>query len=291
MTMQAVRISGFPSGAAVVVGLLGWPVKHSLSPLLHNRWLRELEIDGVYVPFAVPPERLVQAVRALPAFGLRGVNVTIPHKEAVVPLMDWCDPVAVAMGAVNTIVVEADGRLCGYNTDGYGALRALPDTVDKLRPVAVFGAGGAARAVCAGLAATGFGPFYVLNRTPERAERLLRDLGLKGMALGLDSAAGILPRCGLAINTTAVGLAGVQLSGVDRESKRLAEEALPFDPALLPGDATVFDIVYHPFGLSTVGGLGMLVWQAEAAFHLWFGQRPPVCEAVFAELAERLANQ
>ena len=277
----------FPSGAAAVVGLFGWPVKHSLSPLLHNHWLRELGIDGAYVPFSVPPERLEQALRALPALGVRGINITIPHKETAARLMDWCDPAAVAIGAVNTVVVEPDGRLCGLNTDAYGVVKALPEGIARDRPVAVFGAGGAARAVCYGLRAAGFQTFRLSNRTSARAEDLARDLGLAATVFGAGESVAALADCGLAINTTAVGLS------------EGAESV--FDPAGLPMDAVVYDIVYTPLqtpllraaqarGLRTVNGLGMLIWQAEQAFTHWFGPRPAVTPVTFQLLERALTS-
>lgn len=275
----------FPSGAAAVVGLFGWPVKHSLSPLLHNTWLRSCGIDGLYAPFPVPPERLTQALRALPALGMRGVNVTIPHKETVAQLVDTCDPAAQAIGAVNTVVVDTDGRLVGCNTDAYGAVKALPGGIDRSRPVAVFGAGGAARAVCYGLREAGFSAFRLCNRTPARAGALADDLGLVAEVFGAVDAGQALRGCSLAVNTTAAGLSD-------------GAESV-FDPAGLPGDAVVYDIVYNPLrtpllrqaemrGLRTVNGLGMLVWQAEQAFAHWFGQRPPVTPATFALLEQAL---
>lgn len=275
------------SGAATVVGLFGWPVSHSLSPLLHNGWLREMGMDGVYVPFAVSPERLEQAVRSLPALGIRGVNVTIPHKEAVIRFLDWCDPVAAAIGAVNTVVVEPDGRLCGFNTDACGVVKALPDGIDRSRPVAVFGAGGAARAVCCGLREAGFRTFRLSNRTLARAGEMARDLALDAQLFGPGGMASALADCALAVNTTSVGLSGGAQS--------------VFDPVWLPSDAVVYDIVYAPLqtpllrqaterGLRTVNGLGMLIWQAERAFVHWFGRAPDVTPATFQRLERALTS-
>jgi shikimate dehydrogenase len=276
-----------PTGAATVVGLFGWPVKHSLSPLLHNTWLRQAGIDGVYVPFPVPPERLAEALRALPALGIRGVNVTIPHKEEVAHALEWCDPAAAAIGAVNTVVVAQDGQLRGFNTDAYGVVKALPDGIDRSRPVAVFGAGGAARAVCYGLRAAGFTDFRLANRTAARAETLAADLGLAATVYGPMDVPAMLADCALAINTTAVGLDEAAAS--------------VFDPAGLPSDAVVYDIVYAPQktpllrlaaarGLRTVDGLGMLIWQAEQAFAYWFDRRPAVTPATFQLLEQTLAS-
>src|SRR6478609_11354892 len=159
-----------------VAGLLGWPVAHSRSPVIHNHWLAQYGIPGRYVLFPVPPDKLEAAVRGIQALGLRGCNVTTPHKQAIFPLLDHVDDLARKIGAVNTVVVEKDGTLTGFNNDGNGFIQSLRDADPKWRPdtgpITVLGAGGAARAVVASLAAQGAREIRVVNRTHERAQEL-----------------------------------------------------------------------------------------------------------------------
>src|SRR5665213_1270881 len=169
------------SNAFGIAGLLGWPVAHSRSPVIHNHWLREHAISGRYVLFPVPPEKLSMAVQGLAALGLRGCNVTTPHKQAIMPLIDRVDELARRIGAVNTVVVESDGRLAGFNNDGNGFVQSLRDASPAWRPdagpVTVLGAGGAARAVVATLAMQGAREIRIVNRTFERAAAIAHEFG------------------------------------------------------------------------------------------------------------------
>ncbi len=164
-----------------IAGLLGWPVAHSRSPVIHNHWLAQYGIAGRYVLFPVPPEKLEAAVRGLAALGLRGCNVTTPHKQAIFPLLDRVDDLARRIGAVNTVVVEADGTLTGFNNDGNGFVQSLRDADPQWRPdrgpILVLGAGGAARAVVASLAAQGAREIRVANRTPDKAHEIAAAVG------------------------------------------------------------------------------------------------------------------
>lgn len=269
------------SGKARIAGVMGWPVGHSRSPRLHGHWLAEHGIDGAYVPLAVPPVRLGEAVRGLAALGLRGCNVTVPHKEAVIPLLDRIDATARATGAVNTIVVEADGTLSGSNTDVFGFMENLREGVPDWRPAGtvavVVGAGGAARAVAWALRDAGVGEVRVVNRTDERAERLARDIGGPVRAVGWSEREAALHGAGLLVNTTTQGMEG----------------QAPLDLRLdaLPSSAVVNDIVYVPLttpllaeaarrGNAVVDGLGMLLHQARPGFAAWFGAEPAVTPAL-----------
>jgi len=269
------------TGTTRIVGIFGDPVAHSLSPRMHNAALVAAGIDAVYVPFHVAPDQLAAAVQAIRALGITGVNLTIPHKEAACALVDELDPLAAAIGAVNTIV-NRDGRLCGYNTDGIGLIRALSGelgfSVDGKR-VLVIGAGGAARAALVALARAGATWIGVANRTVSRAEKLLAELSprLSGTALaafplGSDGSIDGLPeRVDLLVNTSALGL---------------HDDSCELSPKkLLHPVGGVYDMVYGPQatqlvlaaqadGLAAADGRGMLAGQGEAAFSLWFGVNP-----------------
>ena len=271
------------TGATRVVGVFGWPVRHSLSPPMHQAAFDALGLDWVYVPFAVTPERLATAVRALPALGMAGTNLTIPHKEAALALVDEIDPEARAIGAVNTITVLEDGRLHGMNTDADGFLESLrmDGGFDPAgQSVALVGTGGAGRAMAFALARGGVSVLRLINRTVEKAERLKADLRAYGAPCSIevvqrDSAEerDVLRRTDLLVNATSLGLR--------------PGDALPADPALLPPAAAVYDAVYRPLetplllaakarGLRTIPGLGMLARQGARSFERWTGRRPDV---------------
>jgi shikimate dehydrogenase len=265
----------------ILAGVMGWPIGHSRSPLLHGSWLTRHGIAGAYVPLAVQPERLEQALRALPALGFAGVNLTVPHKEAAARLVDRLDGTARRIGSVNMVTVLADGTLEGASTDGHGFMAnlcALSDWRPKPgRPVVVIGAGGAARAVADALIQAGAEPVRVANRSAARTEALRRDLGpaIEPWAWSLRQEA--LAGATLLVNTTTLGMKG--------------EAALPLDLTLLPVEAIVTDIVYTPLetpllaaararGNPVVDGLGMLLHQARPAFARWFGVEPTVDAAL-----------
>jgi shikimate dehydrogenase len=267
------------SGSARLAGVIGWPVAHSRSPRLHGYWLERYKIDGAYVPLAVQPSQVAQALRMLGVMGFRGVNVTVPHKEAALAAVDVIEPVARRIGAINTITMEADGSLRGSNTDGAGFLahlRASAPGWTVAGAVVVVGAGGAARAIVAALADAGVPEIRVVNRTRERAEELARsrdgstDGSIKVMPwIARD---GALDGASLVVNTTTLGMTGQP----------------PLDINLrCPASLVVADIVYNPLvtkllamarerGLRTADGLGMLLQQAVRGFELWFGIRPEV---------------
>jgi shikimate dehydrogenase len=269
-------------------GVMGWPVAHSRSPALHGFWLRRYGIAGAYLPFPVPPERLEAALRGLAALGFAGCNVTVPHKEAVLALVDAPDPLARRIGAVNLVVVRSDRSLEGRNTDAYGFLAnlraACPGWQADAGPAVVLGAGGAARAVLAALADARCPEIRLLNRTRARAEGL-QAFGAAIEVLDWERRAAALEGAALLVNTTSLGMHG--------------QPPLALDLAALPRAAVVADLVYVPLetallaaararGNLAVDGLGMLLHQAVPSFEAWFGVRPEVTEALRASIAATL---
>jgi shikimate dehydrogenase len=278
------------TGRARLAGVMGWPVAHSLSPRLHGHWLEHYGIDGAYLPLAVAPERLEQALRALPALGFAGVNLTIPHKEAAVSLVDSLSPAAARIGAVNTVVVEDDGTLSGDNTDGFGFIAALSEGGVGWRaeagPAVVLGAGGAARAVVVALLDAGAPEVRLLNRTPERARALTDELGGPIRAVDWAKRSAAMDGAALLANTTSLGMRG-------QPPLVLALDALP-------RTALVTDVVYTPLitpllaaararGNPVVDGLGMLLHQARPGFRAWFGVDPAVDDDLRAVVAAGLS--
>jgi shikimate dehydrogenase len=268
------------TGKASIAGVIGYPVKHSLSPKLHNYWLEQYGIDGAYIPMEIVPEHLAQAIKALPCLGIKGINVTLPHKEEVLKLMDEVEPLARRIGAVNTVVIK-DGKLYGRNTDAYGFIANIKsqrrDFSFHNKTALMLGAGGAARAVCVGLLDAGCSAVLVANRTLVRAEELAKDLGGNVRAIGWGAIPDALSSTDLLVNTTTLGMVG--------------KETLVLDLSPLPTEALVTDIVYTPLmtdllthakarGNPIVTGLGMLLHQAVPGFESWFGKRPEVTDAL-----------
>ncbi|MFQ6672105.1 MAG: shikimate dehydrogenase [Candidatus Tectimicrobiota bacterium] len=262
--------------------IIGYPLDHTLSPLMHNTALRELGLPYRYETEAVPPEGLAAAVERFRAEGVVGFNITIPHKEAIIPLLDDVDEEAERLGAVNTVLVVA-GRFVGTNTDGTGFLRSLREDggyEPRGRTAVVLGAGGAARAVVAHLALAGASSVVVANRTLARAERLAVDMArslgrecFEPVPLDSPAVADAIRQAQCLINTTSVGMAG---------DRRLPVPADWIEPHLV-----VCDLVYRPLvtplleaararGALTVGGLGMLIYQGAEAFRRWTGHEMPV---------------
>jgi len=276
------------SGAARIAGVMGWPVDHSLSPRLHSFWLNSYGIDGAYVPLAVKPERLEKALRALSALGFSGVNLTVPHKEAAMKIVDICDDTAKRIGAINTVLVRSDGSLMGSNTDGYGFLQSVcegaPDWKPTAGPAVLVGAGGAARAICVALQEAGVPEIRIVNRTAERSASLVEEFGAPATSLPWVERAAALEGAALLVNATVLGMRG--------------QAPLDLDLQLLPRLAVVADIVYAPLKTAllfeaetrqnkTVDGLGMLLHQAKPGFAAWFGQEPEVT----ADLKARILDQ
>jgi shikimate dehydrogenase len=271
-----------------LAGVIGWPVGHSRSPQLHGHWLARYNIDGAYVPMAVAPERLEAALRGLAALGFRGCNVTVPHKEAAMALVDELDPLARRIAAVNTIVLREDGGLFGTNTDGFGFLANLqagsPGWSAARGPAVVIGAGGAARAVIVALIDAGAPEIRLANRTRARAEKLVAELGAAELGgpvtvVDWDDRAAALDGAALLVNATTEGMVG--------------RRALDLTLDALPADALVNDIVYVPLetpllaaararGNPVVDGVGMLLHLARPGFEAWFGVAPVVDAALRA---------
>jgi shikimate dehydrogenase len=261
----------------LLAGVMGYPVLHSRSPRLHNYWLARHGLAGTYVPLAIASERLGAALRALPALGFSGCNLTIPHKQAALDLVDEVDPLARRIGAVNCVVVLPDGSLAGYNHDTFGYIESVREARPGWRadagPIAVIGAGGGARAVLVGLIEQGAREIRLVNRTPARARELELELGPPITAIEWQSRERALEGAALLVNTTSAGMAG--------------EGALELSLDRLPVTALVSDIVYIPRetpllaaargrGNPSLNGLGMLLHQARPAFHAWFGIMPDV---------------
>ncbi|KNY20853.1 shikimate dehydrogenase [Methylobacterium sp. ARG-1] len=259
--------------------VVGHPIAHSRSPLIHGYWLSQHSIPGSYERLDVTPEAFPDFLRALPESGFRGGNVTIPHKEAAYALVDTLTPRAEKIGAVNTLVVEPDGRIRGDNTDAPGFCAHLDHSLGASWPeraggtAVVLGAGGAARAIVVGLAENGLRRILIANRTRARAETLAALAPGIGAALAWDDLPDALVGAGLLVNTTSLGMKG--------------QPPLDLDLTPLPETAAVADIVYAPLetdllaaarrrGLAAVDGLGMLLHQAVPGFEAWFGLRPAV---------------
>ncbi|OAF05033.1 shikimate dehydrogenase [Bradyrhizobium centrolobii] len=254
--------------------LIGWPAAHSRSPLIHHYWLRTLGIAGGYVIEAVPPDDLRDFVLRLSLHGFVGANVTIPHKESVLAL-STPDARAKAVGAANTLWF-ADGELRSTNTDVEGFINNLDASApgwDTAEEALVLGAGGSSRAVVFGLLERGVSRVHLANRTIARAEALTKQFGPNVHPIPWNAINDVLPRAGLLVNTTSLGMHG--------------QPSLDVDVTHLPQAAVVADLVYVPLvtpllaaaqarGLKTADGLGMLLHQAVRGFELWFGQRPQV---------------
>jgi len=281
-------------GQTMLYGIFGYPIGHSLSPLMHNTAFTHYGLDAVYLPFAVPPAHLEMALKSIVALHMGGVNVTIPHKQAVMAWMDELSPEAHLIGAINTIHLR-DGRLHGYNTDGIGFLRALEEAGSDVAgcTVMLLGAGGAARAIAVQLCLSGIRRLYLANRTLARAEDLAAFLqqnvphaDISVVTLGEASLAAYLPDTDIVVNATSIGMH-------------------PHDPMLLPPYALgprhlVCDIVYRPLhtpllraaqrqGARTVDGLGMLLHQGAKAFEIWTEHAFPLA-LIRARLLEAVAE-
>ena len=269
------------TGETLVYGVIGNPVVHSLSPVIHNQAFSATSFPGIYVPFQV--QDIGSAVDGVRALNIRGISVTIPHKESIVPYLDSMDEAARQIGAVNTVVND-QGRLTGYNTDAYGAMKALSEkTVIRDKDVAIIGAGGAARAIGYGVLKEGGRP-HILNRSREKGEKLAEFLRVPFHPI---EQLNQIP-CDILINTTPVGMH----PNVDD---------MPISKKLLNDHMVVMDIIYNPIktrlleaaekiGAEVINGLPMFVYQGARQFELWTGDAAPVDlmrEVVYEALKER----
>ena len=261
----------------VLAGVMGWPVAHTRSPAIHNHWIARYGLKGAYVQLPVQPDRLEAAIRGLPALGFAGCNVTVPHKVNAMRFMDELHPAARRVAAINTIVVQADGRLLGMNNDGAGYIQSLRDADATWRgnagPALVLGAGGAARAIVVALLDEGVPELRITNRTLERAQALAEAFGQRVKVVPWAERNEAMAGVSLLVNTTTQGMHG----------------QAPLDVVLdaLPRAAMVSDAIYIPMetpllaqarlrGHRTVNGLGMLLNQARPAFESWFGVIPEI---------------
>ena len=264
-------------------GVMGWPVAHSLSPVLHGHWLKRYGIDGSYEAFPVRPEDLAEAISGLRRDGLRGTNLTVPHKEAAMALVDNVDETAQRIGAVNTLFMTPDGTLNATNTDAYGLIEniraAAPDALEGRfggKPVVILGAGGAARAAVVGLADIGVSEIRIVNRTVARAESLagiVSDQDVVVRALDWEKRDEALAGAGLLVNTTILGMEGQAPLHINLDS--LSEAAVVNDIVYAPLETELLSAA-RARGNPAVDGLGMLLHQARAGFREWFGVDPEV---------------
>jgi shikimate dehydrogenase len=275
------------SAQARVAGIIGWPVGHSRSPRLHGYWLEKYRIDGAYVPLPIEPSHFPETVRGLMRAGFAGANVTIPHKLAAFEVCDRVDGTARRAGAVNTLIFRS-GEITGSCTDGWGFLSNLrANGVDpKAGPALLLGAGGGARAIAAALLDEGVS-VTIANRTPARAEQLVRDLPGPTIVPWEQRAAAVADHA-LIVNATALGMEG--------------KAALPLDLSRAEAGAAVADIVYVPLetpllrdaaahGLKPIEGLGMLLYQGIPGFRAWFGVEPAVDDDLRRFVAADLMRQ
>jgi shikimate dehydrogenase len=269
--------------------VIGWPVAHSRSPVIHRYWLKLYGLDGAYEMEAVRPEEIGGFLKGLGKLGYEGANVTLPHKEAALAAADRPDEAATAIGAANTLWLDTKGVPHASNTDSYGFMTHLsaesPDWNKGKRPVMVLGAGGAARAILHGLLEAGAAKIRLANRAEDRAEALAQGFGSRVSVVPWEERNKALAGCGLLVNATSLGMTG--------------KPPLDLDLSALPLDATVVDIVYSPLqtpllaaakarGNRNVDGLGMLLHQAVPGFERWFGMRPEVTPALRAYVAANL---
>jgi shikimate dehydrogenase len=274
-----------------LAGVMGWPVMHSRSPMMHNYWMRQTGLNGTYVPLAIKPGSVEAALRGLHPLRFSGVNVTIPHKLNAMRVVDDLDPIARKIGAVSCIHVRDDGSLFGTNNDWRGFLGNLretcPDWQPASGPATVIGAGGGARAVCHGLLDAGVAEIRLVNRTKAHAETVAAAIGGPITCVDWAERTESLLGVALVVNTTSCGMVGQP----------------PLDLSLdaLPSDAIATDIVYAPLqtpflaaaaarGNRTCAGLGMLLHQGPPAWKLWFGLEPEVTEDLRRMLAESLSG-
>jgi shikimate dehydrogenase len=272
--------------------VIGWPVEHSRSPMIHRYWLKLYGIDGVYEKEAVPPEAARDFMRSLKERGYVGANVTLPHKLVAVEASDVADDAAHAIGAANTLWLDAEGRLNASNTDAYGFMTNLveqaPQWNEARRPVVVLGAGGAARAVLYGLVKAGASKVLLANRSRTRADDLALAFPPRVEVVDWETRDRALAGSGLLVNTTSLGMTG--------------QTPLMIDLSKLPADAVVADIVYSPLetllltkarnhGNIAIDGLGMLLYQAVPGFERWFGVRPEVTAELRAHVTASVGGK
>ena len=261
----------------LLAGVMGWPVMHSRSPLLHNYWFRKHERAGTYVPLAIRPENLAAALRALHPLGFAGCNLTIPHKQEAMKVVDEVDEVGRRIGAISCVVVRPDGSLAGSNNDCYGFIHNLRQEQPGWRadagPAVVLGAGGGSRAVCYALAQDGAREIRLVNRTFARAKAIADEFGGPIKALPWESRHDLLEGAATVVNATSCGMVGQP--ALDIRLDKLPRNALAADIIYIPLE-TPFLAAARKRGNRTINGLGMLLHQGRPAWKAWFGIEPEV---------------
>jgi len=269
----------------LLAGVMGWPVMHSRSPLLHNYWFKQHGLTGTYVPLAIAPATLAAALRALHPLGFAGCNLTLPHKQAAMTVVDEVDALAKNIGAISCVIARPDGSLAGTNNDCYGFIENLRQSQPGWRadagPVVVIGAGGGARAVCYGLAQEGAREIRVVNRSLARAQEIANNFGGPLKALPWEQRHDALDGAAMVVNTTSCGMVGQP--ALDLKLDKLSKNALAADIIYIPLETSLLAAA-RARGNPTVNGLGMLLHQGRPAWKAWFGIEPQVT----AELRELL---
>jgi shikimate dehydrogenase len=261
----------------LLAGVMGWPVMHSRSPMLHNYWFAKHGLAGTYVPLAIEPGQVGPALKALRPLGFAGVNLTIPHKQEAMAIVDEVDDVAKRIGAISCVVVRADGSLFGTNNDCYGFIdnlkRQFPEWRANAGPVTVIGAGGGSRAVCYALAREGVKDIRLVNRTTARARALADAFGGPIRAHEWDERHELLEGVAMVVNTTSCGMVGQP--PLDIRLDRLPQQAIAADIVYIPLE-TPYLAAARARGHRTINGLGMLLSQGRPAWKAWFGIEPEV---------------
>jgi shikimate dehydrogenase len=260
-----------------LAGVMGWPIAQSRSPILHNYWIDKYKLNGRYVPLAVRPERLADAIRGLPALGFRGCNLTMPHKQYAMTMVDRLTDTAKRIGAVNCIVVDHDGKMSGTNNDGNGYVLSVQEVVPQWKPsagpIAILGAGGAARAVLVALLERGASEIRLINRSLDKAERLAKELGPAIKPIAWDRRSDAIGDVALLINATNQGMTGNP--PLELSLDRLSSSTLVSDLIYVPPETPLLSAA-KARGNITINGLGMLLHQARPAFEAWFGVMPEI---------------
>lgn len=274
------------AGDFILAGVMGWPIAQSRSPILHNYWIEKYKLNGRYVPLAVQPENLGDAIRGLRALGFRGCNLTMPHKQMAMTMVDRVTDTAKRIGAVNCIVVEPDGKMWGTNNDGNGfylnLLEAAPSWKPASGPIAILGAGGAARGLLVTLIENGAREIRLINRTFDKAEALANSVDPSIVkAIAWDKRADVIGDVALLTNATNQGMIGKP--PLDISLDKLSGKALVSDLIYTPPE-TPFLAAARARGNVTVNGLGMLLHQARPAFEAWFGVMPEITDDLRATI-------
>jgi len=273
----------------LLAGVMGWPVMHSRSPLLHNYWFRQHNLAGTYVPLGIRPAALAAALRALHPLGFAGCNLTLPHKQEAMKIVDEVDTVAKSIGAISCVVVRPDGSLVGTNNDCYGFVRSIRQEQPAWRadsgPSVVIGAGGGARAVCYGLMQAGGTEIRLVNRTFARAREIAEEFGGPLKVMSWEQRHEALDDAAMVVNTTSQGMVGQ--SPLDIRLDKLPTQALVVDIIYTPLE-TPFLAAARKRGNPTVNGLGMLLHQGPPAWQAWFGIEPAVTSELRAMMEKTI---